>query len=120
MNDRIALGLFFLGLGIIIGFFPTFLAHKRHHPNILSIFVLNFFTGWTGIGWICSLVWACSENTLTNKYLPEHCSTCGTVFYGPADRCSQCKMPVNSFYSLALSGPVCASARETKKSVSRA
>lgn len=41
---------------------PTILAFTRHHPSKAGIFVLNFFFGWTFIGWVVSLAWALSNN----------------------------------------------------------
>jgi hypothetical protein len=43
-------------------FLPTILAVIRKHPSTGGIFALNFFLGWTVIGWIASLVWALSDN----------------------------------------------------------
>ena len=40
-------------------FIPTGVAGMRGHPNSVAIFVLNLFLGWTGIGWVVALVWAC-------------------------------------------------------------
>lgn len=42
-------------------FTPTIVALGRNHRNAVGIGVLNFFTGWTGLGWIGSLVWAVSQ-----------------------------------------------------------
>jgi len=39
-------------------FAPTFIALIRHHHNAVAIGMLNFFLGWTIIGWILALVWA--------------------------------------------------------------
>lgn len=49
-------GLLVLGLY----FFPTIVAAWRQHQT-LAIGVLNLITGWTIIGWIVALVWACTE-----------------------------------------------------------
>lgn len=45
----ITLGLFFL---------PTIWAYKTNHPSKSSIFFINFFLGWTIIGWIIAVIWA--------------------------------------------------------------
>ncbi len=37
---------------------PVYEAHLRDHPDIASIFALNFFLGWSAIGWVGALVWA--------------------------------------------------------------
>ena len=45
-----------------IYFLPTIIAAARGNRNTSAIGVLNFFAGWTFIGWIGALVWAlCAE-----------------------------------------------------------
>ena len=39
---------------------PSMIARKRRHHQMHSITLLNFFTGWTVIGWIISLIWSAS------------------------------------------------------------
>jgi len=46
--------LFVLGC---IYFLPTIVASNRGH-HIGGILLLNFFFGWTGIGWMALLLWA--------------------------------------------------------------
>ena len=52
---------------LLIYLFPAIVASVREHNNFLAIFVLTLFTGWTTIGWIAALVWACTSNTKKNK-----------------------------------------------------
>ena len=54
------LGLFFpiFGFGFVMYFLPSIIALARSKRDLLSIFLLNFFLGWTMIGWIVALVWA--------------------------------------------------------------
>jgi hypothetical protein len=40
---------------------PTIIALVRHAPAAPGIALVNFFFGWTGIGWIVALVWALSS-----------------------------------------------------------
>ncbi len=49
-----------LAFGIIGGlyFLPTIVAFKRRRPNQASIAVVNFFLGWTLIGWVVAMAWA--------------------------------------------------------------
>ena len=42
---------------------PTLIALVRQTPSALGIAALNFFLGWTVIGWIMALVWALAANT---------------------------------------------------------
>lgn len=56
----------FVGLIVILiliyfYLFPTILAYHRKHTNATSICVLNVFLGWTLIGWVAALIWACSN-----------------------------------------------------------
>ena len=49
-----------LCLAAIVYFLPTVVAGSRGHHNSGAIFVLNLFLGWTFIGWVIALVWACT------------------------------------------------------------
>jgi hypothetical protein len=60
-----ALGLFFpfffppfFGFGFLMYFLPSIIALARSKRDTLGIFLLNFFLGWTCIGWIIALIWA--------------------------------------------------------------
>jgi hypothetical protein len=48
----------FFGFGFIFYFLPSIVAFARSKRDLLSIFLLNLFLGWTLIGWIVALVWA--------------------------------------------------------------
>ena len=43
---------------ITIYFLPTIVASARNHPNIMPIFIINLFLGWTFLVWVVSLAWA--------------------------------------------------------------
>jgi hypothetical protein len=48
-------------LGVILSgiyFLPTLLAEKNRNRNSTSIMLINFFLGWTLLGWLGALVWA--------------------------------------------------------------
>jgi hypothetical protein len=38
--------------------FPTAIAAEMDSRNLLAIFILNVFLGWTVLGWIIALIWA--------------------------------------------------------------
>jgi Na+/H+-dicarboxylate symporter len=40
----------------------TIIAIVRHTPSALGVAALNFFLGWTVIGWLLALVWALAAN----------------------------------------------------------
>lgn len=51
-------------LGVLVQvlyFIPLIVALHREHRQTLAIGILNFFAGWTFIGWIACLVWACTQ-----------------------------------------------------------
>jgi branched-subunit amino acid transport protein AzlD len=41
---------------------PFIIAKTRKHRNAAAIGVLNLLLGWTVLGWIGALVWACTDN----------------------------------------------------------
>ena len=40
---------------LLIYFAPTLIAHKRDPLGAFSVFNVNMFLGWTGIGWLFAL-----------------------------------------------------------------
>ena len=50
-------------LCLMIYFLPWIVAKCRGHQSSLAIFVCNLFLGWTFLGWVGSLVWACMPTT---------------------------------------------------------
>ena len=52
--------LLFVGLGQLAYVVPTLVAIRRRHPSGVAILVLNVFLGWTVLGWVGALVWACA------------------------------------------------------------
>jgi len=54
-------------LVVLMGYFvPALVARHRDHNNATAIAVMNLFLGWTAIGWVIALIWACSDNTKAN------------------------------------------------------
>jgi len=61
--------LLFVVFGVIgagVYFVPTFIAFARNKSNKIAILALNFFLGWSVLGWVISLIWA-----LTNEAQPQ-------------------------------------------------
>lgn len=46
---------------IYLFFIPTMEAYARHHPRRNTIFHINFWLGWTVIGWIIAFIWSQTE-----------------------------------------------------------
>jgi hypothetical protein len=43
-------------------FIPSIIALARSHHNGFAIFLTNLLLGWTLIGWIVALIWACTAS----------------------------------------------------------
>lgn len=50
------------GLGTALYFLPSIIALARSKRDLLAIFLLNLFLGWSVIGWIVALVWAAKND----------------------------------------------------------
>jgi hypothetical protein len=48
----------FFGFGFVMYFLPSIIAFARNKRDTVAILMLNFFLGWTMIGWVVALVWA--------------------------------------------------------------
>ncbi|PYT84570.1 MAG: hypothetical protein DMG40_01160 [Acidobacteria bacterium] len=79
---------------VILYFLPTITALVlREDP--LGIFLVNFFLGWTIIGWWAALIWAvASYKSLQVRNAPvssgRFCSHCGTLAPPGAQVCPNC------------------------------
>jgi len=51
-----------IGIGVFCFFTPYYIAGSRNHPNKYPILAINFFLGWSLIGWVIALVWALTVN----------------------------------------------------------
>jgi hypothetical protein len=54
---------------LAIHFLPTIIAAVRKVKNVGWIFAVNFFLGWTLVGWIVALIWALRDDP---KYLAAY------------------------------------------------
>jgi Superinfection immunity protein len=85
-------------------FLPSFLARERR--NFAAIFLFNFFLGWTFIGWIIALIWACTAEPRTGIFVAgapvpvyaaagyssgaRFCSGCGSLAQVDGRYCGAC------------------------------
>jgi len=67
-----ALSFFLIALGIAVYFLPAIVANRRKAKHEISIFWVNFFLGWTVLGWFAVLVWTVAETD--PDLIPEKCS----------------------------------------------
>jgi hypothetical protein len=61
----------FFGCGFVLYFLPTIVALLRERHDRLSIFLLNFLLGWSLIGWIVALIWACKNDRIVYVQSPQ-------------------------------------------------
>jgi predicted branched-subunit amino acid permease len=59
--DNILPGLFGLAFILILYFIPFLVAQGNEHRQRPAIFILNLLLGWTVLGWVAALVWACTK-----------------------------------------------------------
>lgn len=86
-----------IGLIIIIPlyFLPTIIAFSRKVTNVGSVLVINFFLGWSVIGWIVALAMAVKSKTpqvvvVTSPMPLPGCTKCGTALTPGQQYCSNC------------------------------
>lgn len=86
----------FFALATVMYFLPSILGHNKR--DAAGIFLVNFFLGWTIIGWVVALFWACTAETRMPMMVvagPGHyCSQCGTAGIFGARYCAACGRPV--------------------------
>lgn len=66
MTSKPPFGFFFpgfFGIGFVVYFLPSMVALARQKRDLVSILLLNFFLGWTAIGWVVALIWAVKVDT---------------------------------------------------------
>ena len=52
----------FIILSLILYFLPTIIAINKSKRNTGAIIALNFFLGFTVIGWVIALIWALTKD----------------------------------------------------------
>lgn len=51
-----------IALFVIVYFLPAVNAYARGHRNAEAILALNFFLGWTVLGWLAAFIWSLTQN----------------------------------------------------------
>ena len=77
---------------VLLYFLPTIIG--RHKRDAAGIFLVNLLFGWTVIGWVIALIWACTgENYAHVHFVPagaRYCCQCGAIAYPNAHFCTAC------------------------------
>jgi Superinfection immunity protein len=83
-----------LAFFILLYFLPAIIGRDKH--DAASIFLLNFFVGWTVIGWVIALIWACTAKPAFRlQMIPvaagaRFCCRCGVATCPGARYCAAC------------------------------
>ncbi|HEX4001623.1 MAG TPA: superinfection immunity protein [Candidatus Acidoferrales bacterium] len=88
--------MFFSAFCLLAYFLPSIIAHEKR--SFAGIFVLNLLLGWTVIGWIVALIWACTDErrfpVCAASEIPIrpncYCSRCGAMGPAVAHYCWAC------------------------------
>ncbi len=83
--------MFFLIFCGVVYFLPSIIGHDKR--TFAGIFLLNLLLGWTVIGWIIALVWACTADVrpiLAVAGPGRYCSRCGAMSQQLAHFCWSC------------------------------
>ena len=87
-------------MGIVICallyFLPSIIGHRKQ--AFTGIFLVNLLLGWTVVGWIVALIWACTAEDQQRFYAvagpapgaARHCSRCGALSPGVGSYCWNC------------------------------
>jgi hypothetical protein len=82
-----------LAILIVLYFLPAIIGRNKH--NATGIFLLNFFLGWTVIGWVIAFIWACAAQPYCVRLIPatvtaRFCCRCGSPTCPGAYYCAAC------------------------------
>ena len=86
----------FLFFAALLYFLPAMIGHNKRDAT--GIFILNLLAGWTGIGWIVALLWACASDPRVHTVLVpasagaavRYHAPCGTLQPAGAQYCWAC------------------------------
>jgi Superinfection immunity protein len=89
----------FVLAGIFLYFLPSIIAHNKR--DFAAILLLNLFLGWTVIGWIVALVWACAAEVKPHVIMlaagavpARFCCRCGAITAPGGRFCGVCGTPL--------------------------
>jgi hypothetical protein len=61
---------FVIAVGLFLYFVPSMVGLRK--TDAVAIFVFNFFLGWTFLGWVLALVWACTKDPVLIPLSGDH------------------------------------------------
>ena len=84
--------LLIMAVSLFFYFIPALVAADRKNPNTTAIFILNLLLGWSLIGWVVALVWACSGESKKGAVggIKYSCPYCDEEIRPAAIKCKHC------------------------------
>jgi hypothetical protein len=95
--------LLLIAVSLFIYFIPYIVAKQNKKQNSGAIGALNFFLGWTLVGWVVALVWAMSKDAVVPQPSPmptaapslpasaqKKCPDCAEMVLTDAKKCRFC------------------------------
>ncbi len=79
---------------VLLYFLPAIIGRDKRDAT--GILLLNFFLGWTGIGWLIALIWAITAEPAVRMHLvpvamgARFCCRCGSATCPGAHYCTAC------------------------------
>jgi T4 superinfection immunity protein len=79
---------------VLLYFLPAIMGRDKRDAT--GIFLLNLFLGWTVIGWVIALIWACTAEPSARVHLipvaagSRYCCQCGAASFPGAHYCVAC------------------------------
>jgi hypothetical protein len=79
---------------ILLYFLPAIIGREKR--DAAGIFLLNLFLGWTVVGWVIALIWACAAEPYPRVHVipiavgGRFCCRCGSATYPGAHFCAGC------------------------------
>jgi hypothetical protein len=89
--------MFLFAFCLLLYFLPSIIGHQKR--SCIGIFVLNLLLGWTVIGWIAALMWACVDEVPVPVFAVQgpgnhgpsrYCCRCGVAAPAQAQFCGSC------------------------------
>ncbi len=83
-----------LAFFVLLYFLPAIVGRDKH--DRAGIFLLNLFLGWTVIGWVFALIWACTAQPTPRLHLlpvaagAHFCCRCGSATCPGSHYCAAC------------------------------
>lgn len=85
----------FMFFGVLLYFLPSIIGHNKHGAG--GIFLLNLFLGWTIVGWVAAMFWACTAAVRMPMVVvggpAQFCPNCGAICNIGGRYCSACGRP---------------------------